>query len=124
MASYKGHLTFSSALGAAVGAFGVYSWNLDWGPVFLAAGLTTVGGLLPDLDSDSGVPVREMFTLAAAFVPLLLVRRLLKSGEFTTDQMLVVLAGLYLVIRFGAARVFKRFTVHRGMYHSVPAMLI
>jgi hypothetical protein len=123
MASYVGHLTFSSMLGAAAGGFAAYYLHLDWGPVFLGAGLTTLGGLLPDLDSDSGVPVREVFGLAAAAVPLVLFRRVHEMG-FTIEQTLVLLGGLYLLIRYGASAVFKRLTVHRGMFHSIPAMLI
>src|SRR5262245_36290873 len=72
MASYKGHLVFASVLGAGYGAAAAEYWKPDWGPVALGAGLTAVGGLLPDLDSDSGVPVRELFSLAAAGAPLLL----------------------------------------------------
>ena len=34
------------------------------------------GAALPDLDSDSGVPVRELFGVAAATVPFLLLQRL------------------------------------------------
>jgi len=45
MASYRGHLMFSSVLGAAYGGAAVGLWDLDWGPVFLGAGLTTIGGL-------------------------------------------------------------------------------
>lgn len=123
MASYHGHLAFASVLGAAYGGAGICCWNLDWGPAFLAAGLTTVGGLLPDLDSDSGVPVREMFNLAATLTPFLVYRRLLSAG-LTPEQLLVVLGGVYVLIRFGASEVFRRFTVHRGMFHSVPGMLI
>src|SRR5438045_7997646 len=124
MASYIGHITFSSMLGAAYGCAGSYQFNFDWGPVFLGAGLTAVGGLLPDLDSDSGVPVRELFGLAAAFAPFLLYRRLEHDGRLSTEEVLVVLAALYLFIRYGLAALFKRLTVHRGMYHSVPGMLI
>src|SRR5438552_9253483 len=80
MASYLGHLTFSSALGAAYGSAGVLLWGMDWGPAFLGAGLTTLGGLLPDLDSGSGVPVRELFGIGAVIVPLLLIRRLVILG--------------------------------------------
>ena len=123
MASYKGHLAFSSALGAACGAFGWWYLGLDWGSVLLGAGLTAVGGLLPDLDSDSGVPVREMFNLAGTITPLLLLRRLHHSA-LTTEQVLVVMIGIYLFVRFGVKQVFMRWTVHRGMFHSVPAMLI
>lgn len=123
MASYRGHLAVSTVLGAAYGAAGVFQWNMDWGPTFLAFGLTTLGGLLPDLDSDSGVPVRELFGVAGAFIPILLIPRLRGSG-FTLEQMLVILGGVYLLVRYGLSAVFKKVTVHRGMFHSVPALLI
>jgi membrane-bound metal-dependent hydrolase YbcI (DUF457 family) len=123
MASYRGHLTFSTALGAAYGGVAAWQLGIDWAPAVLAGGLTSLGGLLPDLDSDSGVPVRELFGLAAALTPLLLVRRLELMG-LPVERMLVVLAGIYLLIRYGASALFKRITVHRGMFHSIPAMLI
>jgi hypothetical protein len=89
----------------------------------LAAGLTTVGGMLPDLDSDSGVPVREMFGLAAIVVPLTMVPRLHHMGVSQEGILATLLFG-YIIIRYGLSRVFKRFTVHRGMFHSLPAMLL
>lgn len=121
MAGFKTHITFSTILGAGVGAFGYWQWGLDWGPICLAAGLTGVAGMVPDLDSDSGVPVREMFGLAGACIPILLLHRL-RRMEFTHDQILVILIGVYLLIRYGLAELFKRVTVHRGMFHSIPAL--
>src|ERR1700730_8246401 len=123
MANFQGHISISSILGVAVGAFGAWYFHYDWGTVFLAAGLTAIGGMLPDLDSDSGIPVRELFGLAGLLVPLLLFDRLHSQG-LSPEQLLVVLGATYLVVRYGVAAVFKRITVHRGMYHSVPAMLI
>jgi hypothetical protein len=123
MASYRGHLAFAGALGAGYGAAGWWGWGLDWGPVGLAAGLTTVGGLLPDLDSDSGVPVRELFGAAATAAPLLLYDRLQIEGV-TVERTLVLMAGVYLFVRYVLAHVFKRWTVHRGMFHSLPALFI
>lgn len=123
MASYRGHLTFSAALGVAYGGFSIWYWGLDWGPALLAAGLTTLGGLLPDLDSDSGVPVRELFGTAAAVAPILMFQTLLKRG-LSEDQTLAVLAGVYVFIRYGLSRMFKHWTVHRGMFHSLPALAI
>jgi hypothetical protein len=124
MAGYRMHLTVSTALGAGYGAAGFVALGYGWGVSALAGGLTAVGGLLPDLDSDSGVPVREVFGLAAALVPFLLYRRLAAAGRFSTEEIIVILAALYLLIRYGLAALFKRLTVHRGMYHSIPAMLI
>src|SRR5262245_41019679 len=123
MASYPVHLSVSTALGAAYGAAAVWFWHIDWGPAFLGAGLTALGGVLPDLDSDSGVPVRELFGILAAAAPVLLFTRLRAAG-FTPEQTIAIGAALYLIIRYGVAAFFKRITVHRGMFHSIPAMLI
>jgi hypothetical protein len=123
MASYVGHLTFSTGLGAAYGAAGALGLHMDWGPVFLGASLTAVGGLLPDLDSDSGVPVRELFGLGAVVVPFMAFPRLQAHG-FSMEQILAILFAMYLTIRYGVSYVFKKWTVHRGIYHSIPAMLI
>jgi membrane-bound metal-dependent hydrolase YbcI (DUF457 family) len=123
MASYRGHLVFSATLGAAYGAAAAWQWGMDWGPVLLGAGLTTLGGLLPDLDSDSSVPVREVFGLAATVTPLLLTRRIMSHG-FTGEQTLVILCAIYVLIRYGIRTLLARLTVHRGMFHSIPAMLI
>jgi hypothetical protein len=124
MASYRGHLTFASLLGAGYGSLALLEWNYDWGPAAIAVGLTTLGGLLPDLDSDSGVPVRELFGLAAIVTPILLFHRVYERCQKSTEQTIVILAALYLFIRYVLSHIFKNFTVHRGMFHSIPALLI
>jgi hypothetical protein len=123
MASFKGHIAFSTALGAAYGGLAAWQGPMDWGPAVLGAGLAALGGMLPDLDSQSGVPVRELSGLSAAMAPFLLFRRFQHLG-FSLDQTLVLLAGVYLVMRYGVAAFFRTCTVHRGMFHSVPGMLI
>ncbi len=123
MASYQGHLMFSSALGAAYGSVGSWFLHMSWGPALLGAGVTTLGGLLPDLDSDSGVPVRELFGLAAAITPLLLIQRV-RSYNLGMEETIVILGAVYLLIRYGVSRLFKKHTVHRGMFHSIPALFI
>src|SRR5215470_13734025 len=123
MANFQGHITTSGILGVGVGAAGYWYLHYDWGTVLLAGGLTAIGGMLPDLDSDSGIPVRELFGLAGVLIPLLLFERIRRYG-LTPEQLFVLLAATYLLVRFGVSEVFKRITVHRGMYHSIPAMLI
>lgn len=124
MASYRGHLTFAGLLGAGYGSLALLEGNWDWGPVLIAAGLTTLGGLLPDLDSDSGVPVRELFGVAAAVTPILLFDRVRSLCQQSTEQTVIVLAATYLFIRYVLSYLFKNFTVHRGMFHSIPALMI
>lgn len=123
MASYRGHLAFASALGFVTGGVAVSMCGFNPTSGVMAAVLVTIGGLLPDLDSQSGVPVRELFGLAAIFVPLLLLQRI-SDSTLTSDEKFLFMGGTYATIRYGLSKVFKRMTVHRGMFHSVPAMII
>jgi hypothetical protein len=119
MAGFRTHMLVSTAAGAAYGAWG-YASGLPPQTCLLAGGLCSVSGMLPDLDSDSGRPVQEMSAFAAAVVPLLMLERFDTLG-WTRETAVLVGAGMYLAVRFGVAELFKRYTVHRGMWHSLPA---
>ncbi len=122
MADFRTHVTFSSAIGAgyAVVASGM---GFHLSTSLVAGGLCGVSGMLPDVDSDSGVPRREALGFAAAIVPMLLLGRFRDLG-LEHDQMILLAAGTYFAIRFVAADLIGRWSVHRGMWHSIPAILI
>ena len=123
MAGFRMHITVSTLCGIGYGCAAVKPLGHPWETGFLAGCLTAVGGMLPDLDSDTGVPVREMSGLAAAVVPLLLYNRLMHMG-MNQEAVFAILTLAYILIRYGAVYIFKNVTVHRGMFHSIPAMLI
>ena len=127
MAGFKTHITVSTALGAAYGAAGFYFADMPPSeslPVsLLAFGLCSVSGMLPDLDSGPGVPLRESLAFAAAAVPMLMVPRW-KALQFTPETMVLAGCFIYLLIRFGLGWALKKYTVHRGMFHSIPAAVI
>jgi hypothetical protein len=121
MAGFQTHITVSTLTGVA---YGLWGWQ-SGAPVetcLLAGGLCSVSGMLPDLDSDSGRPVQEMSAFAAAVIPMLMLERFENFG-WSREMMVVAGAGIYAAVRFGAAEIFKRYTVHRGMWHSLPACL-
>jgi hypothetical protein len=89
----------------------------------LAGVFTWVSGMLPDLDSDTGKPLREIFSLIAAVVPLAMMGHLLRWGKNPEGAMLLAVI-LYAAIRYGGAALLAKVSVHRGMFHSIPAMLI
>jgi len=120
MADFRTHITTSTVIGIGYGAAGCFKLNAPIATCALAAGLCSVSGMLPDLDSDSGVPVRETMSLAAAIVPMLMMERFSHFG-WSHETMVLAGMGLYLAIRFGVASIFKKYTAHRGMWHSIPA---
>lgn len=121
MAGFQTHVAVSTMTGVGYGVWG-YHCGAPIETCVLAGGLCSVSGMLPDLDSDSGRPVQEMSAFAAAVVPMLMLERFSTFG-WSHETMALVGAGIYAVIRFGAAELFKRYTVHRGMWHSLPACL-
>jgi membrane-bound metal-dependent hydrolase YbcI (DUF457 family) len=122
MASWRGHLSLSATLGVGYGA-ALFSQGVDPATCVLAAGVTALGGLMPDLDSDSGKPVRELFSIAAIVVPMLFLRRMIRWG-LSAEEVLLIVGLLYVFIRFVVSAAFNKLTVHRGMFHSIPAMFI
>src|SRR6516225_9081611 len=121
MASFRVHLGTAAGLGVIYG--GVAYWRLGTDPKLaaIAAGLTTIGGLLPDLDSDSSVPNRTLFRLAGLGAVYLTFQHLLTT-YYSILEGAVILAGVYLAVRYVLGTVFRFITVHRGMFHSIPAL--
>jgi hypothetical protein len=123
MAGFKTHITVSSLLGVGYGGVAYSMYGVPWSTCLLAGGLCGVSGMLPDLDSDSGKPVRESVAFAAAVVPMMLLHRFQRMG-MPHELMILSAAGIYLLIRFGLAWALKHYTVHRGMFHSIPAAVV
>lgn len=121
MAGFQTHIAVSTVAGLVYGVWG-YHAGAPLETCVLAGGLCSVSGMLPDLDSDSGRPVQEISSFAAAIVPMLMLERFQGLG-WPRETIAVAAAGIYAVIRFGVAALFKRYTVHRGMWHSIPACL-
>ncbi len=121
MANFRTHITTSCSLGVVYAGTG-FVLGMPLTSCLIAGGLCGLAGMLPDLDSDSGVPVRETVSFASAIIPILMIDRFHHMG-LTTEEMILAAATVYLLIRFGLANLFKRYTVHRGMWHSIPAAL-
>src|SRR5688572_18995021 len=121
MAGFQTHISVSTITGLGYGVWG-YHCGAPLETCILAGGLCSVAGMLPDLDSDSGRPVQEISSFAAAIVPMLMIERFQTFG-WSREMMVVAGAAIYAAVRFGVAEVFKRYTVHRGMWHSIPACL-
>ncbi len=123
MADFKTHITTSTALGFIYGGVGYYSFDVPPAHCLIAGSLCSVAGMLPDLDSNSGIPQREMLCFISAVVPMLMLPRFEALG-LTTEHMVFIAGVMYVLIRFGVGGLFKRYTKHRGMWHSIPAAIV
>jgi len=120
---FRVHITGSSIVGAG---YALATWAIgDMPPLTcaLAGGLCAVSGMLPDLDSGPGIPLKESVAFAAAVVPMMMIHRFEQLG-LPLEGMILAGAAIYLAIRFGMTWLLQNYSVHRGMFHSLPAALI
>ncbi|HUY36443.1 MAG TPA: metal-dependent hydrolase [Pirellulales bacterium] len=123
MPGFKIHISGSSFLGIGYGLTALAVYDVPLPTCLLATGLCSVSGMLPDLDSGPGIPLRESLCFSAAFVPMLLFDRARELG-WTHESMVLAGALLYLLIRFGLGHFLRHHSIHRGIYHSIPVCLI
>ena len=62
--------------------------------------MLTIDNLTTDLDSDSDIPLRELFGMAGMIVPLMLLRHYAGSG-LSAEETLLVVGWIYVAIRYG-----------------------
>lgn len=123
MADFKTHITTSTLLGCGYATAGIFIFNVPPAHCLIAGSLCSVAGMLPDLDSNSGIPQREMLSFVSVVVPMLMLDRFQQLG-LTPEHMVFVAGVMYVIIRFGIGSLFRRYTKHRGMWHSIPAAMI
>jgi len=123
MADFKTHIATSTVLGISYGATAGMLFEVPWQTCLVAGGLCGVSGMLPDLDSGPGRPLRESLAFGAAVVPMLLIDRFRHMG-MSNETIALCGGAIYLGIRFVLAWLLRHYTVHRGMFHSLPAALI
>lgn len=123
MADFRTHITVSTGLGMAYGTAG-YAWfDIPFEHAMIATGLCSVGGMMPDLDSASSVPHREMLSIISVLAPVLMLPRFEELG-MSKEQIVVAAGFIFLFVRYVLGAIFLKYTRHRGMWHSLPAAMI
>jgi hypothetical protein len=121
LGSYRQHLGFASVLGVAYAVAAFFYTGIHWLYGSVAALLAAISGLLPDLDSDSGVEMKGFTGMLGVLVAVAVWEGLGKvhpPPAFELHLWATVLS--YVTVRHGIRRIASRLTVHRGISHSIP----
>jgi membrane-bound metal-dependent hydrolase YbcI (DUF457 family) len=119
--NFRQHITCSTVTGIALGGVG-YAFGLPLPTCLLSAGLCSIAGMFPDIDSDTSRSFQECIYLVAGISAVLFAQRL---RQLSIEPDIVMLGGgtMLLFVRFGIGELVKRTTTHRGMFHSIPAAI-
>jgi len=117
MANFNTHLIVASTVSGmgAVGLLGAGVAEPKEVMLYFSAG--TLGGLLPDLDSDNSVLLKLLFSFFAVLFSFLAM--FTQAKQFTIAELLILWLVCFLIFYFGVFALFKRFTVHRGVTRVV-----
>jgi membrane-bound metal-dependent hydrolase YbcI (DUF457 family) len=125
MANFRTHISFGIAFGV-LGAMLMSGLAALYAPSFLITVfvVATLGSVLPDIDSDSSLPFHVAFgSLTIVICALVFARlRLVYSGDYKLILGYTALTGVFVWGVLGY--LFRKFTVHRGIVHSLPAALL
>ena len=123
MALFREHVTVGALTGAA-GVVLLYFYALVTDPILLALlfVVTTVASFLPDIDSDSGTPYHIVFGLFSLGCGAIALYYSLNHYHDLWYALVGIPLAVLLFVWFIVGDIFKHFTHHRGIMHSIPAM--
>lgn len=119
MADFKTHLSVAGTL-SGVPAIGCLQTGLaEPQDALLFFTMGTVGGVLPDIDSDHSIPVNILFSCLATLAAFFSVFS--GIGTYSIVESILLWVAVFVIVRYLGFELFKRFTVHRGVFHSLLA---
>jgi len=152
MANFKTHLSAAAIASSAIAGLTINIQLIDLqdAPWLVLAG--TIGGLLPDVDSDHSKPAKLLFLLLAIISTLAIlsifsisyeITELFNPDKFVCDisilnapsllatlsekcipfSLLLIVLTTFITVRYLLFSVFKSLTVHRGVFHSILAAI-
>lgn len=123
MANHKRHQQGAFVVGGvgATAAFILGMTSLPQAFIVFLAGYT--GAMAPDLDHDQGKSLKATFRLLSILIPIFAIWRHVE-WQSSLMEIGIMFAVIATIIYFPIQWFFKKLTVHRGIFHSIPACFI
>ncbi|QSH42050.1 metal-dependent hydrolase [Lentisphaerota bacterium ZTH] len=122
MANYKQHLAGGIFFGTICTLVSVFVFGFTIVNSLTIFILGVLGSILPDIDCDGSTPAHMLFEVMGLLVPILFLNRFLSN--LSLENIIFFLVFGYIFTKFFLSFIFHRFTVHRGIVHSIPAAVI
>ena len=119
MADFKTHLSVAGALSGAAAISTVHTGLAEPTGALLLFSAGTIGGILPDIDSDHSIPVNLLFSCLATLSAFFSVFS--RISTYSLAEAILLWVAVFFFVRYLVFELFKRFTVHRGVFHSLLA---
>lgn len=120
MANFKTHLSVATGASAILSITThlnglIALFDIPW---FIFLG--SIGGLLPDIDSSNSHPLRLLFTSLSTLTAVLTI--LAYKDQYMLQHIFIFAGIAFIIVRYPILALFKKLTVHRGIFHSLFAV--
>lgn len=120
MADFKTHMIGGVIVGSGFATISFISFEMNIVQSFAVFTMGLLGGILPDLDSDSGKPLALISGMLSVLLPALLLSQISSENSLSPEFLISYFTFCYLVINYIICELIKKMTIHRGIMHSIP----
>ena len=121
MANFPTHIAIGTVVSGALATVTVAADLVAPENIVAVTLAGVLGSVLPDIDLKDSRPARAMFAGLAVFFSFAVLFSL--ERKYSIAEMLILWMGTLLFVRYVAKEIFFRFSYHRGIWHSLLAMV-
>lgn len=119
MANFKTHLQVATISSGLMSTLFLNAEYINPGEAFLCWVLGTLGGILPDIDSDNSHSLSILFGVFTIIACGL--TAIAWAQHWPLLWVWGACGGMFVLMQFGVRSIFEAYTVHRGIFHSLLA---
>lgn len=132
MANFKEHLVYGVGVSSICSITGYWQFGLTEVQSIASFILGSLASLAPDIDHPDGIPGEILSEILIALAPITLSLYFFPKyffpkyniHQFNIEHWIVVFCVVYLIIKYSCLYLIPKLTVHRGIFHSLPAGII
>lgn len=126
MANFSQHLFYGMTTSAVCSLLGYFQFGLTPVQSGTAMILGSVASLGPDVDHSEGVPAKILFETIGILCPIIGISHIPGNytKNFALEHWILYFFFGYMFIRVFLYAIFDKLTVHRGIFHSIPAAFL
>jgi hypothetical protein len=121
MANFPTHIAVGTVVSGALATVTVAADMVAPENIVAVTLAGVLGSVLPDIDLEDSRPARAMFSGLAVFFSFAVLFGL--ERKYSIAEMLVLWLGTLFLVRYVAKELFFRFSYHRGVWHSLLALV-
>jgi LexA-binding, inner membrane-associated putative hydrolase len=121
MANFPTHIAVGTVVSGALATVTVAADMVAPENIVAVTLAGVLGSVLPDIDLEDSRPARAMFSGLAVFFSFAVLFGL--ERKYSIAEMLVLWLGTLVFVRYIVKELFFRFSYHRGVWHSLLALV-